>query len=161
MTEDFKHAYYSVYVTPSQRKWLRFIWNDEHYQFTSLPQGLSSAPRLFTKLLKPVLTHLRKLGILVSCYIDDCIFIAASQKELLQNVSYALHLFDSLGLTVNMSKSVLAPVQVVQFLGVILNSVTMTVTLPDGKISKIKNLGASLLRRNVSSIHDLASLLDR
>ena len=159
MTVDFKHAYYSVYVTPNQRKWLRFIWNDEHYQFISLPQGLSSAPRLFTKLLKPVLTHLRKLGILISCYIDDCIFIAASQEELLQNVNYALHLFDSLGLTVNMSKSVLTPVQSVQFLGVILDSVSMTVTLPGGKISKIKKLGATLLSRNVCAIHDLASFI--
>lgn len=159
MTVDFKHAYFSVYVTPSQRKWLRFLWNNEHYQFTSLPQGLSSAPRLFTKLLKPVFTHLRKLGILVSCYLDDCIFIASSQGELLQNVTYALHLFDSLGLTVNMSKSVLAPVQVIQFLGVILDSVNMTVALPEGKITKLKTLGASLLRRPESSVQDLASFI--
>ena len=159
MTVDFKHAYYSVYVTPNQRKWLRFIWNNEHYQFTSLPQGLTSAPRLFTKLLKPVFTHLRKLGMLVSCYIDDCIFIAASQEDLLQNVTYALRLFDSLGLTVNMSKSVLVPVQVIHFLGVILDSVTMTITLPAEKVAKIKTLGATLLRRDVSSIQDLASFI--
>ena len=81
MTVDFKHAYYSMPVVPEQRKWLRFVWKNDHYQFTSLPQGLTSAPRLFTKLLKPALTHLRKLGILVSCYIDDCIFIAASKES--------------------------------------------------------------------------------
>lgn len=74
MTIVFKHAYFSVYVTPEHRKWLRFLWKNNHFQFTSLPQGLSSAPRLFTKLLKPALTYLRKLGMLVSCYIDDCIF---------------------------------------------------------------------------------------
>lgn len=65
MAVDFEHAYYSVTIRPEQRKWLQFIWNNDHYQFTSLPQGLSSAPRLFTKLLKPGLTHLRKLGMLV------------------------------------------------------------------------------------------------
>lgn len=126
MTVDFKHAYFSVRVRPEQRKWLRFIWNDDHYQFTSLPQGLSSAPRLFTKLLKPALTHLRKLGMLVSCYIDDCIFISSSEEELSDNVDYALRLFDSRRLTIHKSKSVLIPTEVVAFLGVILNSVNMT-----------------------------------
>ena len=114
---------------------------------------------LFTKLLKPALTYLRKLGILVSCYIDDCIFIAASKEELLCNVTYALHLFYSLGLTIHMSKSVLIPLQVIEFLGVILDSVNMTVTLPAGKITKIKNLGKSLLRKQMTSILELASFI--
>ena len=100
MTIDFKHAYFSVHVKPEHRKWLRFLWKNNHYQFTSLPQGLSSAPRLFTKLLKPGLIYLRKLGMLVSCYIDDCISIASLKEELLCNVNYAMQFFDSLGLTI-------------------------------------------------------------
>ena len=74
---------------------------------------------------------------LVSCYIDDCIFIASSKDELLGNVNYALHLFDSLGLTIHMSKSVLIPMQVVVFLGVILDLVNMSITLSNGKINRI------------------------
>ena len=161
MTVDFKHAYYSVSVRPEHRKWLRSIWDKDHYQFTSLPQDLSSASRLFTKLLKPALTHLRKLGMLVSCYINDCIFIASSKDELLGNVNYAFRLFYSLGLTIHMSKSVLMPTQVVEFLGVILDSVNMTITLPEGKISRIRDLDQSLLKRNVTSIHDLASFIEQ
>ena len=54
MTVDFQDAYYSVPVKPKDRKWLRFIWHNEAFQFTCLPQGLTSAPCIFTKLLKPV-----------------------------------------------------------------------------------------------------------
>lgn len=104
MTIDFKHAYFSVSINPKERKWLKFKWKDDDYQFTCLPQGLSSAPRLFTKLLKPVLTHLRKLGMFVMCYTDDCIFIAESKVELYANVNYAMQLFDSLGQTINSEK---------------------------------------------------------
>lgn len=96
---------------------------------------------------------------LVSCYIDDCIFIGSSKEESLGNVIYALHLFDSLGLTIHMSKSVLIPTQVVDFLGVILDLVYMIITLLDGKINRIRDLSQLLLRRNVSSIHDLASFI--
>ena len=111
----FKDTYFSVFVRPEDRKWLQFMWKNQVFQFTCLPQGLSSAPRIFTKLLKPVFSHLRKLGIAVSCYIDDCIFLTTSEKELLENVRYALRLFDELGLTVSVRKSVQVSTQVVEF----------------------------------------------
>ena len=96
------------------------MWKDKHYQFTCLPQGLTSAPRIFTKLLKPVLAHLRKMGMIVSCYIDDCIFIAPSFDELNSNIQYAVSFFDKLGLTVHVSKSSLVPSKEVEYLGCVL-----------------------------------------
>lgn len=98
---DFKHAYFSVPVAKSLRKYFRFQWNNALFQFTCLPQGFSSAPRMFTKLLKPVLAHLRSRGIQVLCYIDDCIFISDNASDLQKEVQYAVHLFDSLGLTIH------------------------------------------------------------
>lgn len=47
--------------------------------------------------------------------------------------------------------------QDVEFLGVILTSINMTVSLPNGKIKRFRDLGQSLLRRNVTSIHDFSS----
>lgn len=158
MTVDFKDAYFSVPVTPLDRKWLRFMWKGQSFQFTCLPQGLTSAPRIFTKLLKPVLSHLRKLGIVVSCYNDDCIFIAPSADELRKNVSYALQLFDSLGITINIRKSVLTPSQEVEFLGVLLNSASMTATLPTRRMERIKQQGELLLRQNII-LRDLATFI--
>ena len=150
MTIDLKDAYFSVYVRPGDRHWFQFIWRHLKYRFTCLPQGLTSAPRIFTRLLKPVLSHLRKLGITVSCYLDDCIFIADSADALRDNVLYALHLFDSLGLTVNLTKSSLTPTQEVEFLGVILNSVAMTTTLTSRKKERIRAQGLWLLNEVVS-----------
>lgn len=158
ITVDFKDAYFSVFVKPEDRKWLKFRWENQVFQFTCLPQGLSSAPRIFTKLLKPVFSHLRKLGIAVSCYIDDCIFLATSEKELIENVRYALQLFDELGLTVHERKSVLVPTQVVEFLGIVLDSVNMTASLPPRRKERIKSQGALLLRGD-PSIQDLASFI--
>ena len=159
MTVDFKHAYYSVSVRPEDRRWLRFRWRGESYQFTCLPQGLTSAPRIFTRLLKPVLAHLRSLGILVSCYIDDCIFLASSGEELIHNVKYALQLFDALGLTIHVSKSMLVPSHEVTFLGLVLNSVEMSVTLPERKRVAIREKGLLLLRKAVSPLRELASFI--
>ena len=57
---DLKDAYYSIPVAREHRKYLRFIYNGQLYQFTCLPNGLSSCPRKFTKILKPPLTMLHK-----------------------------------------------------------------------------------------------------
>lgn len=59
---DLKDAYYSVSVSESHRKYLRFIWKNQLFQFTCFPNGLSSAPRIFTKILKPVYATLRSQG---------------------------------------------------------------------------------------------------
>lgn len=66
-----KDAYFLVYVKPEDRKWLQFMWKNQVFRFTCLPQGLTLAPRIFTKLMKPALSHLRKLNISVTCYLDD------------------------------------------------------------------------------------------
>ena len=70
-TIDLKDSYYSVPVAQEHCKYLYFIWRCKLYQYTCFPNGLSSAPCLFTKLMKPGCAHLRCQGHIVSCYIDD------------------------------------------------------------------------------------------
>ncbi len=48
---DLKDAYYSVYIAPEDRKFLRLEFNDQLLQYTALSNGLSSCPRTFTKIL--------------------------------------------------------------------------------------------------------------
>lgn len=150
---DFKDAYFSIYVQPEDRKWLQFLWKSRPFRFTCLPQGLSSAPCTFTKLMKPVLSHLRSLGIVVSCYLDNCLFIAPSPDILRAQVGYALHFLDSLGLTINVQKSVLEPTQRVIFLGLVLDSVTMTVTLSSSRKERIKEQGLLLLKDDITLLN--------
>ena len=155
---DFKHAYFSVSVCREDRKYLCFYWNNRVYQFTCLPQGLSSAPRVFTKLLKPVLAVLRQKGVVIMCYIDDSLLIAESREEMEAAIQNTVKLFDSLGLTIHLGKSVLTPVQKISYLGFYLDSVNMTVTLTPKKREKIKLLGQKILEPK-STIKDLASFI--
>ena len=49
---NLKDAYYSVPISEKDSKFLKFFWKGEFYQFRALPNGLSSGPRLFMKLLQ-------------------------------------------------------------------------------------------------------------
>ena len=51
---DLKDAYCSIPVAPKCQKYLKFVWKETLYCFTCLPMGLTSSPRIFTKVLKPV-----------------------------------------------------------------------------------------------------------
>lgn len=68
---DLTDAYLTVPVAPEDRKYLWSMWRGKLFQFTCLLSGLSSAPRYFTKLLKPVYGTLRSQGHLNFGYIND------------------------------------------------------------------------------------------
>ena len=52
---DLQDAYYSIPVSPLFRKYLKFAWRGQLYQFRARPMGLSSSPRIFTKVLNQFL----------------------------------------------------------------------------------------------------------
>ena len=45
---DLKDAYYSVSIPETDRKFLRFEWDGQLWQFDCMPDGLALAPRKFT-----------------------------------------------------------------------------------------------------------------
>ena len=59
---NLKDAYLQMPIHPTYQPLLTFQWRDKYYKFTCLPFGLSAAPRVFTKVLKPVVGFLRQVG---------------------------------------------------------------------------------------------------
>ena len=59
---DLKDAYFTIPIHPDHQQHLRFVVEKQSFQFTCLPFGLSSAPWIFTKILKPVAALLREHG---------------------------------------------------------------------------------------------------
>ncbi|XP_077989926.1 uncharacterized protein LOC144444386 [Glandiceps talaboti] len=129
------------------------------YQYTCLPNGLTSAPRLFTKLLKPVYATLREMGHLNVGYIDDSYLQGDTYNECKTNVSDTNELFLKLGFLVNLEKSVFEPSQTVTFLGFKLNSVLMLVTPTAEKTVKLKQACTSLMAKHWPTIRDVAEVI--
>ncbi len=156
---DFKNAYYSVPIHADCRKYLRFEWEDQSYQFTVFPQGLCSVPRAFTKLMKPPFATLRAQGYTVLGYIDDTLLIESSEDKLNKAVRDATKLFDSLGLTINIAKSVFSPTRIIEYLGFELNSDSMTVSLALRKKQKIRVMGRKILKAGSLPIREMAEFI--
>ncbi|CAB4031124.1 Hypothetical predicted protein, partial [Paramuricea clavata] len=119
---DLKDVYFTIPIWKDHQKFLRFLWKDTHWEFMCLPFGLASAPRVFTKILKPIVGLLRKQGIRLIIYLDDILLIASTAETLSHYVTLTVALLELLGFVVNYQKSQLNPVQSLEFLGFQINS---------------------------------------
>ena len=70
-TLDLKDAYWHVPIHRAFRPFLAFSAGDRLYQFKVMPFGLNIAPRVFTRILRPVHQALAREGIQVMMYLDD------------------------------------------------------------------------------------------
>lgn len=156
---DLKESYFLVPVTPGHRKFLRFEFESTLYQFTALPYGLCTAPGVFTKLLEPVISRLRKQGFLSTIYLDDYLCIGRTYGECIANRDATLSLFKCLGLVVNYDKSVLIPSTSCRFLGFVINTDNMILELPQEKRDAIKGLISKFLKVKYCKIREFAKLL--
>lgn len=156
---DLRHAYYSVPVHQTCRKYLKFMWKGTLYNFTCLPNGLSSAPRYFTKLLKPVYANLRSQGFISSYFLDDCYLQGDTYEKCAENIEKTVNLFSKLGFVVHPKKSILKPVQKIKFLGFLIDSTNMTISLDIDKKEKIKKACQDLLNTALISLRTLARVI--
>ncbi|KAL0194819.1 hypothetical protein M9458_008391, partial [Cirrhinus mrigala] len=76
---DLKDAYFHVSILPQHRKFLRFAFRGEAYQYRVLPFGLALSPRTFMKCVDAALAPLRLQGIRILNYIDDWLILAQSE----------------------------------------------------------------------------------
>ena len=118
---DLKSAYHHIEILRDHRKYLGFAWNDGNkrvfYQFNVLLFGLATAPHIFTKLTRVIVSHWRSQGLRVIMYLDDGLGGSRTFEEaewVSDNVKKSLQ---ELGFLIAHEKSEWKPSQIVTWLG--------------------------------------------
>lgn len=138
-TIDLKDAYFLINIHQESRKYLRFKFNGNLYQFNVLPFGLNTAPYVFTKIMKPVARLLRSMGYLSTFYLDDIWLFGQTYNECFNNINVTKQLLQSLGFIINLEKSSFVPSHECKFLGNVIDSIKLEIRLPNDKVERIKN----------------------
>ncbi len=158
---DLKDAYFTIPIAVQHRRFLCFEWNHTLFQFKVMPFGLSSAPRNFTKLLKPILAFWRRQGIRVIVFLDDILIINSSADGLRKDVHFCVTFLQIMGFVINFKKSALEPAQRLEFLGMILDTLSLKLFVPPDKIADITALGELLLAANMVLLRDLSKFIGK
>ena len=158
---DLKDAFFMIPMARQHRHLLLFTTGTETFQFNCFPFGLCTAPRVFTKLLKPAIELLRATGIRLVIYMDDMLVMAHSNQMLREHVYQVLFLLENLGFIINSKESLLSPIQEIEFLGMIVNSQTMEIKLPGQKIKLIRMEACTILDHPRPTAQKVSQLLGK
>ena len=101
---DLSNCFLSFPLHPSVRKYFVFRFDDRLYQFTKMPFGLSTAPRVCTLLLSVLSFALTQLGITHIRYLDDILIIGRSSSQVKDHMVLAQLEIAKFGLVVNDGK---------------------------------------------------------
>ena len=90
---------------------------------------------------------------------DDTYLPGDSVTSCQRNVQHTVQLIQELGFNINETKSVLLPTQSLEFLGYILDSLTMTITLTSRRKTNIKEVCQKLLSNSSHKIRFVSAVI--
>ena len=141
-TVDIASAYRSIHIREDQWTYQGIMWPvggdlvplwDARLAF-----GLRCAPFIFSEISDFVATTMGRLGFrCVANYLDDFLVFGESFQECQLAQSTLITLLGDLGFCVSWKKCA-SPSTCVRYLGILIDSVTMSLSLPDDKLLKLK-----------------------
>ena len=157
---DLKDAYLHIPIYKTHRKYLRFcVENSPCLQFTALPFGPTSAPRVFTKVVAVIAAHLRSRGIRLVVYLDDWFLINQSKSQLVLDRETVLNLLVELGFMINLKKSTLTPTQKIVYIGAYFQLDLGIVSPTPERVTKLLSATKNMIKSSQATAKDFLHLL--
>ena len=156
---DLTDAFFVVSIKLGHRKWLKFFWRRQLFEFCVMPFGSAISLKKFSCLTRRFLAKMHQMTFNIADYLDDFFQWKLTCQLCLLALRTSYRLLVNLGFLPNMEKSVLIPTQTLQCLGFVICSITMMVSLPHDKQCAIVQPCTNLLCMCSIPIHLLASLI--
>ena len=137
VSTDLTDAYLHVPIHPRSRKYLRFVYEDQTFQFTALPFGMSLSPWNFTNWMAVIAAHLRQRAISVFPYLDDLLIKDLIRNQLTSQTKYCLQVVQGLGFIPNLKGSELIPSQNFTFICMEFLTQQNSVRVPTGQVETL------------------------
>ena len=139
---DLRGMYHQVHLDPAVTELFGFCYKNadnsySFYKYLRLPFGVASAVYLVDALIRPVKHFCHRHNIDVSVYIDDGLTVELNYFKCLLSTYFVLSVLLCAGWHFQLSKCQLEPVRRIQYLGFILDSSKMIISLPIVKIQKV------------------------
>ena len=157
---DIEAAFRQYPVHPDDWELLRMYWRVKYYFDKFLPFGLRSAPFKFNTLSDALewIALVELLIIFVDHIPDDFIIGEATGAECSISLQSLLIMFRNLGVPIAPRKTV-GPTQIIEFIGIVLDSVKLEACPPQDKVEHIKEALSEWECKKICTLKDLQSLI--
>ena len=160
---DLKSAYRSVSLHPSQLQYTGLKWTfsgDKQPTYlvdTRLPFGARLSPGHFNRLTQAVCRMMKRRGYKVISYLDDFWLTDTTEEGCKNALQTLISLLRELGFSIAWDK-VEGPSQSIKFLGIMISSTSMSLSLPADKVKEYSLLLESFTTRSRASYRQLQQL---
>ena len=160
-TFDIKSAYHHIEIFESHQTYLGFQWQyhgkTTFFVFNVLPFGLSTAPYIFTKILKPAVNHWRSSGIKVCMFLDDGLGGNSSFESTKVDAGTVETSLCALGFVLSSTKCHWQPALIQTWLGYVLNMFENKLYVTQSRIMNLKeSLSTILVKPDRVTARDLS-----
>jgi hypothetical protein len=135
--------------------------DNKAFRWSVLPFGLSHSPRVFCSVTSAFIRKWRGLGVRCMAYVDDIIFFAASMDEFARAAEMILTDLRQAGLLASPKKTFILPFTMLDVLGLRINLISQSLSIPPSKINKIAAAAHALLSNKQGSRRTILSLIGR
>ena len=164
---DLARFYLQLPLDPVEYSKVAFVWRGLVFFFVSLAFGLRHSGLQGQRVTDAVSWIFRRLGLessedfyQVCNYVDDLGGVEETLARALEAFRALGNLLDDLGLQESVKKAV-APTQVITYLGVKFNTITMEMSVPPEKLSEVKEEIRRWQKKTTISKRELQSLLGK
>lgn len=159
---DFRSGYHHIDIFPEHWTFLGFSWTKNgitsYYCFIVLPFGLSTAPYIFTKVCRVLVKFWRSNGIKIVLFIDDGIGVENTFSQCKLVSTFVKNSIDLSGFLANEEKSNWGPIQVVTWLGLVIDTHRFVLRITDKRTSKVLDKINRMKRKLVASARQISAI---
>ncbi len=156
---DLTMAYHHIPIAPQSRHLLQFSTLGQTFQYRALPFGLCLAPWVFTRVMRCAVKELRRRRVQCIFYLDDVLIWGSSLLDTQRSVRVAVEILSSLGFSINVEKSELMPSTMMRFLGVVVDSKTMSWSPTVTRLGQVHRETHCVLKRARRGRHPTVGVL--
>ena len=157
--KDLKRAYRQISIDPKDYNLVSFVWHKHIFCDTVLSMGLKSAANICQRATNAISFIMLQIGIAILNYLDD---LAGAEKK--EKAFFAYHCLGAIlkkcGFEEALDKAS-PPSEIMSFLGVLFNTLTMTIEITPDRLVEIRSLVKSWINRDMASLKQVQSLLGK
>ena len=159
-TIDVSRAYKNFKSCPLDWPLLAIRWREDHYLDVTMPFGARASSGHMQRVADSIVAALARSGIVAHMYLDDLVVVAPSYDMAMSQYDFAKELLARLGLPEAMDKSQ-PPATAIKWLGVNVDSIAGTLSIPHEKIEQLVTLSKCAIRRRSITRKQLQSILGK